>query len=247
MDDFPGGLDSIVEDNFNVSMWMFSPDRTAEELEEFALTGAIPVERRYERRKGLTQKEPIKVDANIDFPSYPLNGDKFLDRKTGGYYEWTGSRWRKIANTPAPKTNVSVSFVKERLTVDQLDKLRLLVMGKVAELKIPEFTSKIEEKRWCADTLSVPLDCKISIEEDQDLGRVIIEIEGSRKVMEHGIVNWRWHDKSIQDFKDHLFNMWSLSASPDEKRRVFFTLLGEKIEADLRRQQKRLQVVSDER
>lgn len=220
-------LDKIVEDNFNVSMWMFSPKRTAEELEQFALTGSIPKKRDTNLRKYIPD---TPQQDGINFPAYPVEGDKFLDGRTGGYYVRMGSQWKKIANTPVPRPQEPVGFTDQALSQTVMGRLRSLVADEVSEHKIPRFSSKLEEKKWCAEKVSKCLGCNITVSEESGIGTICVEAEGSARVTNHVIENWGWHEKSMEEFKIHLVKVWGFSVSGEEKERVFYRLIDEGVE-----------------
>lgn len=200
------------EENWDISLWLFDPDRTVEELEHFAETGQRPSRFTKLTWKTLptgTPKEtfPIvsypakaaeKGKPRADFPPNPSVGHTFLDRESGTYYSWSGKKWKVLANTPPqPKKNLPTEEG---------------VKGVILNLERPFFANQLREKKWCAREVSLLLGCQIQVSEDQNVGIITIEGEQYR----HPIVNWGWREKTIEEFIEHLYCLWVLQSKVKE-------------------------------
>lgn len=190
---------SAAED-WDLSLWLLDPDRTVEELDYFAETGQRPTKFTKLTQKVLPteifpavsypNKAAEKEKSRANFPPNPAQGYTFLDFDSGTYYLWSGTKWKVLANTP-PQPN------KSPRTKEGVKEI-------ILNLKRPVFGDQLEEKEWCAREFSLLLGCEVQVFERNGVGYVAINGKESWHPME----NWKWRDKTVEEFVEHLYNLW---------------------------------------
>lgn len=201
---------SAAED-WDLSLWLLDPDRTVEELDYFAQTGQrptkftkMPPKAAPKENFALVEYPPQKEKPLPNFPQNPAQGHTWLDRETGTYYVWSGAKWRILANTPpqARKSPPPTPSLLDSKSADEwLD--RIEYERNTDGYKRPFFSSKLEEKQWCAKVASEVLGCEIKVYESLGTGLIIIDGQEFR----HSIENWDWHNKTIEEFFEHLYRL----------------------------------------
>jgi hypothetical protein len=97
------------DNNFDVSMWLFSSDRTVEELEQFARTGVIPhVSPKPDKGNFSVQDNqlfigngrewvPVTTPGTIQhYPAPTRKGEVYKDTIRNQLVKWDGSEWKSL-------------------------------------------------------------------------------------------------------------------------------------------------------
>lgn len=198
--------ETTPEEDWDVSLWLLDPDRTVEELDYFAETGQRPTRFTKLTYKFIPTDTPSVVEytdkfteegkPRINFPPNPLLRDTYLEKESGTYYVWTGTKWKVLANTPPQ--------------AEKKPRTKEGIKGVILNLKRPVFKDQLEEKQWCAREVSLLLGCNIEVFERVGVGYIVID----GKEIRHPIENWDWHGKTTEEFLEHLYRLWVRQSQP---------------------------------